>query len=1150
MHRMFTFFQRLAVGMAAAVGLFTVAACGGGDGPSGPPSQQQTGSVALAISDAPLESLSSFTIDITGATLHGTGSTQNAVVFPAAGGPSTISVDLLSVQAMSQLIAGAQIPAGTYSHIEIQISGVAALDSNAVIQNITTLSNTLTGHFVPQLTVTGSTNHTISLEVDLESSYFDMGGNNGLLTSALRVEVTSNPVHAHAFPGVVVSADAQLDTFVCDLHGVGSHGGAGGVVTVKCSGATDFITLNPRAVVSGSVTPVSTQVSAGDRVVVKGALVSGAVLASSVMRVGTGAPASASYSLHGTILATDTVAATMTFKVTRSSGPHPRPAKFTDITVDASSAVVIHGGPATLADLKAGNYVHVEAELSGGLWTASLISEEPAFINGIAVSVAANGGVQPGTSLLTFTPVRVNGIAVAELGAIIPGTLTVDIRNNANVQANDRIRVFGYFDGSAHLQTPGPGRPGSGLGPVQRPAPNPNPQPGPQPGPTPPPQGARPFAGTVSGNASMNASGGIILPMTLTQFGMSADVSTTVTSSATIELLSRSGVSIISAADALVHLNAEARPSAVVVWCSNPPAGSSIIADIILQIVVDMSGNMPSPPPPPAGPPPTPIVVTVTGNLSVGSTAVVNAMGGVEFDLDVTGGGQAGPTLFVTATSGASMQLLGPGGLVAVNANDCAALLNSAGATTMIQLEGTVAASGAQFVADIRMLIVLDSNAPPPPAPQPVTVHTGVVATGTVAALDASGNVVFDLAMQGLLGGTSVLHVTVDAAAAMSVSGVGGVTVVSAADAVLALNATPAPLAVRVEGTAAASGGNFSADMKLLIHAAMAPPPPPPGPAPTVVLYGQLAANSSAVITASGGLDFALNTAGNGIVLVTVDSQALMQVSSSGGTSVVTAADAALAINATTAPYAIKVEGSAAISSGAFSADISLLVIAATQAPAPPPPPPAPQITLTGTLALGAQATLTAAGNVVFNMVHQAHGTIQVTALASATLQTSTAGGIQTVTAAQAAVAINATLAPSSIICTGTSGVVSGSFTADVSMMVVASNAPPPAPPPPPATLIGTVTGTASLNAAGNILFTLQVPAPLGLTNTSVSVTVSGTANLLIQSTVGLVSQTQTVTTAQALAALNANPSLVTVTGVYSQASATFTATHELRIKQ
>jgi hypothetical protein len=146
--------------------------------------------------------------------------------------------------------------------------------------------------------------------------------------------------------------------------------------------------------------------------------------------------------------------------------------------------------------------------------------------------------------------------------------------------------------------------------------------------------------------------------------------------------------------------------------------------------------------------------------------------------------------------------------------------------------------------------------------------------------------------------------------------------------------------------------------------------------------------------------------------------------------------------------------------------------------------------------------------------------------------------------------AINATLAPASISVTGTSGVASGSFTADVSLMVAAASAPPPPPPAPPATLVGTVTGTAALNAAGNILFTLRVPGPLGLTGTDVAVTVSSTASLVVQSSSGLATQTQTVTTAQAVAALNANPTLVTVTGIYSQASATFAATTELRIRQ
>jgi hypothetical protein len=1127
-----------------------VISCGGGGGGGIAAVSTGHGSVAVAIGDAPLSSLSSFSLTVTGAKLRGTGATSDAVIFPSAGGPQSTTVELLSVQGFSQFLASSQVPAGRYSEIELTFSSVAAFDMQNTAQNITTLSDKLTGHFVPRLTVVAGANQTIELDVDLTSSYFDMGGNNALLTSSLRVNVTSEPVFCHAFPGAVASIDIQADSFMCDLNGNGFHGGASGSVKVQCSDTSTFVSLNPRTVVAGSVTPVSVQLAAGDRVVVKGSLVSGVIFADTVMRVGAGAQAGG-YSLHGTILAVDTVGSTLTLKVTRASGPDPRPAKFADITVDASSATVLHRGQTTLGSLVAGNYAHVEADFSSSAWTASLIKEEPAYVAGTAVSVVAGGGVQAGTDLLTFTPVTVNCTPVAMLGAIIPGTLTADVRHNANIQANDDVRLFGFFDGSAHLQTPGPGQPGNGPGPLPRPHPTPNPQPGPQPGPSPSPSNSVSLVGTMaaSSSASMTAAGDIGFAMTVTEFGMSSDASMTVTSGATIELLDGNGITVLTAAEAVAQLNAATAPSAIAVWCSTPPAGASVVADVMLRIVAGMDRPMPAPPPPPPGPPPTPVVIAVTGSLVSGGSAVLNASGDIEFDLSVFGGGQPQGTLHITAESSAALNLLGPSGLVSVNANDCLAALNSAAASTTVQLEGTTAASGGNFTADVRVLVLLASQAPPP-QPQPsVVCYVGVLASGSTATVGASGDVLFDLDATGQV--TGVLHVAVAANATLEVTGTGGPMTVTAAGAAAAINATPSPWAIRVEGSAAASGGIFSADISLLVYASMAPPPPPPGPPPVITLFGHLATGSTATVTAAGDVDFDLDVSGvlgGSVVSITALSTATMKVSATGGVTTVTAAGAAAAINSTTAPYAIKVEGTGAVSSGTFTADVSLLVIAATPAPAPPPPPPQ-QTTLTGQLALGGSASLNAAGDVVFDLTTAASATLHITALVTATMQIAGSGGVQVISAFQAVAAINAALAPASISVTGTSAASGGTFTADVSVLIVAAGTPPAPPPPPPATLVGTVSGTAVVTAAGDILFTLHVPGPLGIGGTNVAVTVSATANLLLYGSAGVLVPPQTITVAQAVAALNANPSAVTVAGTYSQVSATFAATAELRIR-
>ena len=78
----------------------------------------------------------------------------------------------------------------------------------------------------------------------------------------------------------------------------------------------------------------------------------------------------------------------------------------------------------------------------------------------------------------------------------------------------------------------------------------------------------------------------------------------------------------------------------------------------------------------------------------------------------------------------------------------------------------------------------------------------------------------------------------------------GQTSIVSAADAVAALNGSP--LKVTVEGHQPPQSGGFVADIALFIEAAPSPPPPP---SPTT-LVGKIAPGTSATQNGFGGIDF------------------------------------------------------------------------------------------------------------------------------------------------------------------------------------------------------------------------------------------------------------------------------------------------------
>jgi hypothetical protein len=112
-------FRRIAVPVLLGLSV-SLAACGGSSGPEGP----DTGTVALLLTDLPADDLREINLSLTGATLIGDEGQQGVTVYDG-----NTRVNLLDLEIYSQPIAIAEVPAGTYTKLRLQVDDVEIIDN-------------------------------------------------------------------------------------------------------------------------------------------------------------------------------------------------------------------------------------------------------------------------------------------------------------------------------------------------------------------------------------------------------------------------------------------------------------------------------------------------------------------------------------------------------------------------------------------------------------------------------------------------------------------------------------------------------------------------------------------------------------------------------------------------------------------------------------------------------------------------------------------------------------------------------------------------------------------------------------------------------------------------------------------------------------
>ncbi len=850
----FSGWDRSGFGLLLLATLFALAAvcgCGGGGGGSGSSGGGgsvvgggSSGEISLALTDAPLSDLQSLTIDVDNVTLLGA-HVADVQLFPATGSPagSTLNVDLLSVQAVNQLLSATQVPTGSYFALEIEFSNPQAITIAGVPQTVQTATTTLIAVLTPPLSVAAGSSQTLQVDFDLAHSVIDLGPTSLLLAPVIRAQLLNQSVPVVRVAATVTALDLSADSFDADLLFLAPGAPNGGNVTVQNDASTVFTDAGS-APVTGNVT---TQLAVGDFVLVDGLLTeAGSIDADAVTRVPVassghpggggipGLPVLPSFTiLRGTILAVDTGMNTLTLRVAAAGGPGSNPAVGSDVTVDIAPSTTLHRGPAsqTLAGFVPGNTVHglVDANLE-----AQDLDERAAFVTGTVSAVSAGGGANGG-DLVSFTPASVNQIPAAQL-AFLPSTLDVEVPAGVAPAVADPFAVFAYFDGTATLTTVGFG---SFNGPTLPPLGGPG-----LPNPQPPALPSLPaiVIGTPGGAATTNIAGNIEFPLDVAPFngfGNSLDVEVLATAQLVIIDPAVGTPQSVTVPDALNALNNN--PQLVQCVGTSPPANGAYTADTALRIFV----GFPTPGGLPGGgtlpPLPNPGGAILVGQMS--GTATVNSSGDIEGSLSVPGFPGASLVPFEISQSATLVEIAVGSAPISLSVNDMVSALNNN--PIVVELEGSIAGSS-PFVADLVARVVSQPSGGLPGGggglpggggglpggggglpgggggvpgfPNGVTLTGGPVQGS--ASLGSNGEVLFTLDLAGgPLPGISIpVDVVVPSSAARELVTASGNVSLTAQDAVNELNATPAPTTVTVVGQPGPSFNQFTASVSLTIE--------------------------------------------------------------------------------------------------------------------------------------------------------------------------------------------------------------------------------------------------------------------------------------------------------------------------------------------
>jgi hypothetical protein len=255
------------IAILSAVGLSSCS--GGGGGSSTPPTQEQASVYSIG-TDAPLPSVVSCEVTVTGITLNNGTTNVSVLTQPAV-------VDFAKLSGLHQLLDLTSVPTGTYSSATITISApvIGYIDTTVNPPAVSTIDGTLstnsvTVNFNQPVSVTSSDLFGLRMEFDLRQSLATDA--NGQITGAV------NPVFEVALKNALTD-EIPIDEFMGGVIGVtgantfniqGPHGRQWTVTTSDSTVLDDptiamnTFTTDTIVAVSGTIDPVTHNIDASE----------------------------------------------------------------------------------------------------------------------------------------------------------------------------------------------------------------------------------------------------------------------------------------------------------------------------------------------------------------------------------------------------------------------------------------------------------------------------------------------------------------------------------------------------------------------------------------------------------------------------------------------------------------------------------------------------------------------------------------------------------------------------------------------------------------------------------------------------------------------------------------------------------------------
>lgn len=422
--------------LAAVAAVFS--ACGGGSSPA-PGGGAATTPATFLLTDAPVDELSVFQVEVTGVDLIPTSGAASVQVFPVKVG-QTLTVNLLNLQGVNALLSAASIPTGSYSSIELTYSNATAVDrlSNPLAV-LPSTSGSILMNMVPKLTV-GAT--PVSVQID-----FDVNASISNLFTGTGGSLTLNPMVFAVQQGAGGPA-LSVQNLIGTVQSVGTQSlvvdGPAGAVAVTITAATRVVV---GTVISTGITDLSTVLAVNQLVDVRGTLNAQGIAAKEIEVRGLpaqgGGAAVAGQQFEAIVVAVGT--ATAEVRVQDSNTTTLAPGTSQTVTLSASTVYGYENpvAAAGLSNLTPGQRVRIFGTSASAL-DAQRVSLKDTKLTGTVVSTDAVN------LQASVTAASVGGLAVSGIANFTnPVTVQFTGAIPAGLAANGAFEASGVFSRSA-----------------------------------------------------------------------------------------------------------------------------------------------------------------------------------------------------------------------------------------------------------------------------------------------------------------------------------------------------------------------------------------------------------------------------------------------------------------------------------------------------------------------------------------------------------------------------------------------------------------------------------------------------------------------------------------------------------------------------